>query len=106
MTEIRANRRTILKSIAAAAAFPLPAIAQGAAPRIVVAGGGFAGATCARALKTANAKLTVTLVEANAVYAASPMSNAVIAGLRDLKTQEFGYDRLRSAGIDVVISPA
>jgi NADPH-dependent 2,4-dienoyl-CoA reductase/sulfur reductase-like enzyme len=104
MTEIRASRRQFLKSVAAVAAFPIPAIAQGVAPRVVVAGGGFGGATCARALKKANARLAVTLVEANASYTAPPMSNAVIAGLRDLKLQEFGYDGLRKAGVEVAIS--
>jgi NADPH-dependent 2,4-dienoyl-CoA reductase/sulfur reductase-like enzyme len=105
MTEIRASRRQFLKSVAAVAALPTPAVAQGVAPRIVVAGGGFAGATCARALKKASTRLAVTLLEANATYTASPMSNAVIAGLRDLKLQQFGYGGLRSADIDVTISP-
>src|SRR5262249_33306254 len=84
--------------------FPAPAISQGAGPRVVVAGGGFAGTTCARALKTADAHLSVTLVEANTIYTAPPMSNAVIAGLRELKLQEFGYDGLRQAGVEVAIS--
>jgi sulfide dehydrogenase [flavocytochrome c] flavoprotein subunit len=104
MTDMRQSRRQFLKSVAAAAAFPTPAIAQGAALHVVVAGGGFAGTTCARGLKKANAKLAVTLVEANATYTAPPMSNAVIAGLRDLRLQQFGYDGLRMAGIDVAIS--
>jgi sulfide dehydrogenase [flavocytochrome c] flavoprotein chain len=104
MTDMRQSRRQFLKSVAAAAAFPTPAIAQGAALHVIVAGGGFAGATCARGLKKANAMLAVTLVEANATYTAPPMSNAVIAGLRDLRLQQFGYDGLRMAGIDVAIS--
>jgi NADPH-dependent 2,4-dienoyl-CoA reductase/sulfur reductase-like enzyme len=105
MTEIRASRRQFLKSVAAAAALPTPAIAQGA-PRVVVVGGGFAGATCARALKKASPRLAVSLVEANAVYTAPPMSNAVIAGLRELKLQQFGYDGLRAAGVEVAILAA
>jgi len=104
MTDVRANRRQFLKFAAAASAFPASAIAQGAAPRIVVAGGGFAGATCARALKKSDRRLNVTLVEANQTYTAPPMSNAVIAGLRELKLQQFGYDGLRSAGVEVAIS--
>src|SRR5262245_7410544 len=99
MTGMRPSRRQFLKSVAVVAAFPAPAIAQGAAPHVIVAGGGFAGATCARALKSANAKLAVTLVEANPTYTAPPLSNAVIAGLRELKLQQFGYDGLRKAGV-------
>jgi NADPH-dependent 2,4-dienoyl-CoA reductase/sulfur reductase-like enzyme len=102
---MRPTRRQLLKSVAAAVALSSPAIAQ-AAPHIVVLGGGFGGATCARALRRADQKLAVTLVEANPVYSAPPMSNAVIAGLRELKQQQFGYDRLRGAGIDIVLSAA
>src|SRR5258708_12558940 len=77
-----------------------PALAQGAAPRAVVVGGGFAGATCARALKHADTRLAVTLVEPNAIFTACPFSNEVIAGLRDLHDQEFTYDKLADDGIE------
>lgn len=105
----RVNRRRLIKAAAAstaAAAFPKPLLAQGTGPSIVVIGGGFGGASCARALRKADPKLKVTLVETNAIYAAPPESNAVIAGLIDIKAQQFGYDRIRSNGVDVVISTA
>src|SRR2546426_395685 len=70
-----------------------PAIAQGAAPRVVVVGGGFAGATCARFVKRFDPRIAVTLVEASATFIACPFSNGVIAGLRELKAQEFTYDK-------------
>ncbi|MBR0667443.1 FAD-dependent oxidoreductase [Roseomonas hellenica] len=76
-----------------------PALAQ-AAPAVVVIGGGFGGASCARALRRNG--LAVTLVEPNATYTACPFSNAVIAGLRPLQRQRFGYDALRAQGIAVV----
>ena len=53
MTGRRTTRRDFLKRAVLAACAPLPlcpALAQGAAGRVVVMGGGFAGATCARAL--------------------------------------------------------
>jgi sulfide dehydrogenase [flavocytochrome c] flavoprotein chain len=92
----RTSRRDFLKTAvagAAAASLPLPAIAQGAGGRVVVIGGGFAGATCARFIKRIDPRITVTLVEASRTFTACPFSNAVIAGLRELKAQEFGYDR-------------
>jgi len=49
----RRTRREFLKfaGLAAAAVLPFrPALAQGAAGRVVVIGGGFGGASCARAL--------------------------------------------------------
>jgi sulfide dehydrogenase [flavocytochrome c] flavoprotein subunit len=79
----------------------LPGIifAQNAAPRVVIVGGGFAGASCARALKKAEPRIAVTLVESNATFTACPLSNAVIAGLRELKAQQFTYENVAADGI-------
>ena len=98
------NRRDALLSIAGAAAFtalPFPAAAQSRA-RLVIVGGGFGGATAARFLKRALPAASVTLIEPNADYYACPFSNLVIAGLRDMSAQRFGYDALRAEGIDIV----
>jgi NADPH-dependent 2,4-dienoyl-CoA reductase/sulfur reductase-like enzyme len=83
----------------------MPAIAQ-AAPRVVVIGGGFGGATVARTLKAVDPKIHVTLVESSPTFTACPFSNAVLGGLRDLKAQQFGYDKVRAAGVNVVIGTA
>ena len=100
---MKAGRREFLKSalgVAAATVLgPVPAVAQGAAPRVVVVGGGFAGASCARALRTADPRIAVTLVEANATFTACPLSNAVIGGLRELSAQQFTYERLAADGV-------
>ena len=100
---MKASRRDFLRlGVAASTALlPLPALAQGAAPRVVVVGGGFAGASCARALRQADARIAVTLVEANATFTACPFSNAVIGGLRELSAQQFTYDRVAADGIVV-----
>jgi NADPH-dependent 2,4-dienoyl-CoA reductase/sulfur reductase-like enzyme len=92
----QANRRELLKGAAAGAAtmLPFPAIAQNGGGRVVVVGGGFAGATCARFLERIDPHIAVTLVEESRTFTACPFSNAVIAGLRDLAAQRFGYDRL------------
>jgi sulfide dehydrogenase [flavocytochrome c] flavoprotein subunit len=84
-----------------AALVPAPAFAQ-AKSRIVVLGGGFAGATCARALRRADPRFEVTLIEPSPIFTACPFSNAVIAGLRDVEAQRFGYDAIRADGIAVV----
>jgi NADPH-dependent 2,4-dienoyl-CoA reductase/sulfur reductase-like enzyme len=67
-----------------------------------VIGGGFAGATAARFLKRADPRLEVTLVEPNPIFTACPFSNEVIAGLRDMRAQLFGYDRIASDGVVMV----
>jgi sulfide dehydrogenase [flavocytochrome c] flavoprotein chain len=84
---------------------PMPAIAQ-AAPRVVVVGGGFGGVSVARNIKALNPKIHVTLVESSQTFTACPFSNAVLGGLRDLKAQQFGYDKVRAAGVNVVIGTA
>lgn len=100
------DRRTLLKSATAAGAAALlsgPSLAQTPA-RVVVIGGGFAGATCARELQRDG--LAVTLVEPNATYTACPFSNGVIAGLRPLSAQQFGYDALKKDGITIAAQNA
>ena len=86
-------------------AFPRPSFAQSAA-RIVVVGGGFGGASCARALKQIDAKLQVTLVEPNRTFTACPFSNTVIAGLRSIEAQQFTYDKIAADGVTVIAQAA
>ncbi|HEU5193614.1 MAG TPA: NAD(P)/FAD-dependent oxidoreductase [Methylomirabilota bacterium] len=96
------SRRAFLGLAASAALWPAPARAQGAGPRVVVVGGGFGGASCARALRQLDPKIAVTLVEASATFTACPFSNAVIGGLRELAAQQFTYTRVAADGITLV----
>jgi len=105
----RTNRREFLKSAAAASTFVAlakPAVAQGAGGRVVVVGGGFGGATCARFIKRIDPRITVTLVEPSRTFTACPFSNGVIVGLRELKEQQFGYDKVAAEQIVLNFSPA
>jgi sulfide dehydrogenase [flavocytochrome c] flavoprotein subunit len=108
MTE-RIPRRRFLKqaaSVSATAVFARPALAQGTHGRVVVVGGGFAGGTCARALKRLDPAIAVTLVEANKTFIACPFSNDVIAGFRELEQQQFTYDKVAQDGVDFVFAQA
>ena len=99
----KTTRRAFLRGGAAAAGaalFLAPASAQAKA-RIVVLGGGFAGAACARALRRADPRFNITLVEPNPIFTACPFSNAVIGGLRDIAAQRFGYEPIRNEGVTV-----
>jgi NADPH-dependent 2,4-dienoyl-CoA reductase/sulfur reductase-like enzyme len=101
------RRTAVLGLTATAAALARPSIVRAqAAARIVVVGGGFAGAACARALKRAQDSLQVILIEPNTVFTACPFSNEVIAGLRDLDAQQFSYDRLAADAITVIAQAA
>src|SRR5882762_9915695 len=97
------TRRNVVRGIAASAASSVltcPSRAQSAA-RIIVVGGGFGGASCARALKQIDPKLQVTLIEPKTFYFACPFSNEAIAGLREFEAQQFNYDRIGAEGVTV-----
>ncbi|MFZ0849902.1 MAG: NAD(P)/FAD-dependent oxidoreductase [Hyphomicrobiaceae bacterium] len=109
MAHPRLSRRQALAALGAGAAavagIGRPALAQ-AAPRVLVIGGGFAGATAARAIKQADPRLAVSLIEMSRTFTACPFSNLVIAGLRELPAQQFGYDKISASGIEVVFATA
>jgi sulfide dehydrogenase [flavocytochrome c] flavoprotein chain len=110
MPGARIHRRQFVTAAAAAGAaavaFPAPLVAQAAGPRVVVVGGGFGGASCARAFRKADPRMAVTLVEAHPTFTAMPQSSAAIAGLFELQHQQFGYGRIKDMGVAVAISAA
>ncbi|MET4442121.1 sulfide dehydrogenase [flavocytochrome c] flavoprotein subunit [Bradyrhizobium sp. GM2.2] len=97
------RRDAVLGIAAAATSFAVPSILRAqSAGRVVVVGGGFGGAACARALKRAEANLQVILIEPSTVFTSCPFSNEVIAGLREIDTQQFGYDKIAAEGVTVI----
>jgi len=97
------RREAVIGLTASAASLALPSISRSQSlARVVVIGGGFGGAACARALRRQDAKLQVTLVEANKYFTACPFSNEVIAGLREIEAQQFGYEKIAAEGVSVV----
>lgn len=55
-------------------------------PRVIVAGGGFAGLNFARALKDLAPATEITVIEQNTHYVRCPGSNQVIAGFKPMET--------------------
>ncbi|OKO89401.1 cytochrome C [Bradyrhizobium sp. NAS80.1] len=101
------RRNAVLGITAAATSLAVPSILRAqSAGRVVVIGGGFGGAACARALKRAQASLQVALIEPNKVFTACPFSNEVIAGMREIEAQQFGHDKLAAEGVTVVAQAA
>lgn len=97
------RRKAVLGITAAAAALARPATLRAqASGRVVVVGGGFGGAACARALKRARDDLHIILIEPNAVFTSCPFSNAVIAGLREIEAQQFGYDKIAADSVTLI----
>ncbi len=104
------TRRTFTTRLASAAGVAsvlgglgFPSIAKAAKGRVIVIGGGFGGATCAKYLRRADAALDVTLIETNQTFITCPFSNAVLGGVRSLDTISHGYDKLAGRhGINVI----
>jgi len=96
------NRRRLIQSAAAAsslALFPqlkLAAKSGNREQRVVVIGGGFAGATAAKYLKMWSPELDVVMVEQNSRFVSCPQSNMVLSGSRTLQQLTHDYQSLSS----------
>ena len=103
-------RRRVLRSglltVTGAAALALGGCASvggRAAPRVVVIGGGYGGATAAKYLRMwSDRRVSVTLVDRGAEFVSCPLSNLVIGGSRQIGDITVSRDGLRKWGVDVV----
>ena len=105
----RIKRRDFVLSVgalgAATSVLGWPSLGQAKATggRVVVIGGGFGGATCARYLRRLSTDIEVTLVERDSQFMTCPFSNAVLGGLYDMDFITHGYSALRDQyGVKVV----
>jgi sulfide dehydrogenase [flavocytochrome c] flavoprotein subunit len=72
-------------------------------PHVVVVGGGFGGATCAKYLRRGNPGITVTLIEPNKQFVTCPFSNYVIGGFRKIESITHNYTALqKNHGVNVI----
>jgi sulfide dehydrogenase [flavocytochrome c] flavoprotein chain len=95
------DRRDFLKIATSTAliSFPLisKAIASQAKGRVVVIGGGYAGAIAAKYLRTwSNGGLDVIVVESRSQFVSCPLSNLVLGGNKNINDLTFGFDLLKS----------
>ncbi|HIQ15226.1 MAG TPA: cytochrome C [Leucothrix sp.] len=104
---INNSRRRFVQSLGAVTASGIfigaPSLAFGASKKVVVVGGGTAGATAARYLKMADPSVDVTIIEANKDYFTCYLSNEVLSGERTLDSLKHGYSGLEKEGIKTVI---
>jgi len=113
MTGATGITRRSFSTMAAAAALAAPATlsAQGA-PRLVVVGGGFGGASAARFARIQYPELDVTLIEPQHKFITCPYGNLLLAGRRTLPQITHSYDGLVKRGVKhvrdtaVAIDPA
>lgn len=100
------NRRRFLQGfgVAAAASLSPNLVKAAAAPRVVVIGGGFAGATAARYLRLwSNMGVDVTLVDPNAGHVSCVLSNLVLNKRLTLQDLTLSHGSLASYyGVNVI----
>ena len=101
------NRRDFLKLSGSAAALASSMgyssfAIGGAKKKVVVVGGGIGGATAAKYIRMVDQSIEVTVIEPNANYHTCFMSNEVLSGERSMESIRFGYDGLKSHGVNVV----
>ena len=93
------ERREFIKLASAAAAMiALPGCATSSGGksigRVVVVGGGYAGATAAKYVRMWAPNIEVVLVERNAEFISCPLSNRVLAGVMSIGDLTTRYDKL------------
>lgn len=99
------NRRIFLGSVAASALIGFSSVrALAASPRVIVIGGGMAGATVAKYIRLwSNNAIAVTLIDTNSTYVSNIMSNLVVTGQVARSNLNFTYGNLTSKyGINFV----
>ena len=93
------SRRNFMKFVGASSLFAVtPSMAnENTTPHIVVVGGGFSGATCAKYLKMwGGSSVDVTVIEANSTYVSPILSNLVLNGQKTISDLSFTYGDLSS----------
>lgn len=102
---MKITRRGFIQTAGAATAVGMagvPYIALGASKKVVIVGGGTAGATAAKYIRLADPSVDVTLIEANSHYYTCYLSNEVLSGDRSMDSIKFGYTGLGKHGVKVV----
>lgn len=102
-TSLSLNRRGFLAAGLATSASLASGCAsiggQTGAARVVIVGGGWGGASTARALTQSPIKLDITMIEAHASFMSCPLSVHYIAGYTPASAYQRSYQRLDQAGV-------
>ncbi len=70
--------------------------------RVVVIGGGYAGATAAKYIRMWSPDIAVTMAEPNKHFVSCPLSNRVLAGTWQMSDITSSYDGLEARGVNII----
>lgn len=101
------TRRNFIKLVGGASAVValggLPAVRAANKAHVIVIGGGFGGAACAKYLRLADPGIAVTLIEESKQYLTCPFSNLVLGGLRTMDSIVQRLDLLKTRhGVNLI----
>ncbi len=96
---MQTNRRRFLQltaagSVAVALPFSFSACSKSPKAKVVIIGGGYAGATAARYLALWAPDIDVTVIEQNSQFISCPQSNLVLSGTREISDLTRQYNQL------------
>jgi sulfide dehydrogenase [flavocytochrome c] flavoprotein subunit len=99
------TRRKFLTMSTTAAALTVvnfPMLSWGASKRVVIVGGGIAGATVAKYLRLMDTAVDITLIEPKRLYTTCFLSNEVLWNHRNIESIQFSYNTLKTSDIKIV----
>ncbi len=77
-------------------------IAPKTGQRVIVVGGGWAGATAAKYVRLEDPSIEVVVIEPNRQFVSCPFSNLVLSGVWSIERLTFGYEGLRRHGVRII----
>lgn len=86
---------TVLGAVPACSVAPKSELTK-SAPRVVIIGGGFGGATAAKYIRMWANNIDVVLIERNTSFISCPMSNMVLGGTKSINDLTVGYNALQA----------
>ncbi|MES1925965.1 NAD(P)/FAD-dependent oxidoreductase [Salinisphaera sp. T31B1] len=100
------RRRALLRGLTGATALAAtgvaPIVRSAPRPQVVIAGGGFAGASCALALRRLAPSIDITLIDRQQRFVTGPFCNTVVCGLNPVERITQTHAALTAAGVQVV----
>ena len=104
--QVDSRRRALLRGVAGMGALATtgmaPTVFAARRKRVVIAGGGFGGASCAMALRRFAPAIDVTLIDRQREFVTGPFCNTVVSGMSPVAAITLTHQALANAGVNVI----